>query len=152
MGHTVADHAPSSYSFYICSGTASFLIVERESGKKMPEPAKAITDAEIGQISEKLSSEEEKAARPTGLAGFFAELKVFKNPQFLSLTCAELAASIGFLIPMYYFQSKLIMTTDHHHLSVTKFLPVIMILNVFFLFSLQQLTACSLASPPPTVP
>ncbi|KAI1314741.1 hypothetical protein EDD11_001755 [Mortierella claussenii] len=85
----------------VCGG-ASFLIVERESGKKVPEPARTITDAEIGQITEKLSPEKKK---PTGITGFFAELKVFKNPQFLSLTFAEIAASVGFLIPMYYFQT-----------------------------------------------
>ncbi|KAF9964761.1 hypothetical protein BGZ70_005968 [Mortierella alpina] len=89
------------FALVVCGG-ASFLIVERDNGKKMPEPAPAITDVEIGQIAEKLSPENKK---PTGLAGFFAELKVFKNPQFLSLTFAELSASIGFLIPMYYFQT-----------------------------------------------
>ncbi|KAF8941460.1 major facilitator superfamily domain-containing protein [Dissophora ornata] len=89
------------FCIVVC-GSASFLISERESGKKMPEPAPAITDVEIGQITEKLSPESKK---PTGIAGFFAELKVFKNPQFLSLTFAELSASIGFLIPMYYFQT-----------------------------------------------
>ncbi|KAG0057404.1 hypothetical protein BGZ83_010863 [Gryganskiella cystojenkinii] len=92
------------FCIVVCGG-ASFLITERESGKKVPEPVKTMTDVEIGQITEKLSSEEVKAAKPTGIAGFFAELKVFKNPQFLSLTFAELAASIGFLIPMYYFQT-----------------------------------------------
>ncbi|KAG0365535.1 major facilitator superfamily domain-containing protein [Gamsiella multidivaricata] len=85
----------------VCGG-ASFLIAERENGKKVPEPSPAMTDVEIGQINEKLSPEKMK---PTGVAGFFAELKVFKNPQFLSLTFAELTASIGFLIPMYYFQT-----------------------------------------------
>lgn len=85
------------------SGTASFLIVERESGKKVPEPRSVITDLELNHMSEKLSQK----TKPTGIAGFFAELKVFKNPQFLSLTFAELAASVGFLIPMYYFQSKI---------------------------------------------
>jgi hypothetical protein len=83
------------------------LIVERESGKKVKEPV-AMTDVEIGAISEKLASSVPEK-KPTALAAakaFFAELKVFKDPQFLSLTCAEIAASIGFLIPMYYFQSK----------------------------------------------
>ncbi|OAQ36663.1 MFS general substrate transporter, partial [Linnemannia elongata AG-77] len=36
---------------------------------------------------------------------FFEALKVFKDPQFLSLSIAELAASIGFLIPLYYMQT-----------------------------------------------
>ncbi|KAF9994377.1 hypothetical protein BGZ80_001482 [Entomortierella chlamydospora] len=85
----------------VCGG-ASFLIIERENGKKMPEPAPTITDVEIGQITEKLSPEKKN---PTGITGFFSELKVFKNPQFLSLTFAEIAASIGFLIPLYYFQT-----------------------------------------------
>ncbi|KAG0267497.1 hypothetical protein BG011_004531 [Mortierella polycephala] len=85
----------------VVCGAASFLIVERESGKKVPEPAPALTDAEIIQINEKLSLEK----KPTGIAGFFSDLKVFKNPQFMALTFAELAASIGFLIPMYYFQT-----------------------------------------------
>jgi hypothetical protein len=78
------------------------LIVERESGKKVPEPRCEITDLELNHMSEKLSQK----TKPTGIVGFFADLKVFKNPQFLSLTFAELAASVGFLIPMYYFQSK----------------------------------------------
>ncbi|KAF9106228.1 hypothetical protein BGX29_010101 [Mortierella sp. GBA35] len=84
----------------IC-GTASFLIVERESGKKVPEPTRGITDLELNQMSEKLSQK----TKPSGVAGFLADLKVFKDPQFLSLTFAELAASVGFLIPMYYFQT-----------------------------------------------
>ncbi|KAF9305476.1 hypothetical protein BGZ74_010142 [Mortierella antarctica] len=91
----------------VVCGTASFLIVERESGKKAKEPVAAITDVEIGAISEKLASAVPEQ-KPTGLAvvkSFFAELKVFKDPQFLSLTFAEIAASIGFLIPMYYFQT-----------------------------------------------
>lgn len=84
------------------------MIVERESGKKAKEPVAAITDVEIGAISEKLASAvpEQKPAGLAVIKSFFAELKVFKNPQFLSLTFAEIAASIGFLIPMYYFQSK----------------------------------------------
>ncbi|KAF9398803.1 hypothetical protein BGZ76_008031, partial [Entomortierella beljakovae] len=84
----------------VISGVASFMISERENGKKMKEPVSAISDAEIGQITEKLSSSSiSEKKKPTGLAAFFAELKVFKNPQFLSLTFAEIAASIGFLIP-----------------------------------------------------
>ncbi|KAG0330854.1 hypothetical protein BG000_011403 [Podila horticola] len=91
----------------VVCGTASFLIVERESGKKAKEPVAAITDVEIGAISEKLASAvpEQKPAGLAVIKSFFAELKVFKNPQFLSLTFAEIAASIGFLIPMYYFQT-----------------------------------------------
>ncbi|KAF9414761.1 hypothetical protein BGZ94_000287 [Podila epigama] len=95
----------------IVCGTASFLIVERESGKEVPEPVTPSSDVEMGAVSEKLASSsspstpEESEPKMGGLKGFFSELKVFKNPQFLSLTCAEVAASIGFLIPMYYFQT-----------------------------------------------
>ncbi|KAF9342155.1 hypothetical protein BGX26_008222, partial [Mortierella sp. AD094] len=57
-------------------------------------------------IAEKLSLGKEKPTSIAGsLAGSFAELKVFKNPQFLSLTFAWIAASMGFLIPLYYFQT-----------------------------------------------
>ncbi|KAF9192712.1 hypothetical protein BGZ50_008269 [Haplosporangium sp. Z 11] len=36
---------------------------------------------------------------------FFQSLHMFKDPQFLSLAFAELAASIGYLIPLYYMQT-----------------------------------------------
>ncbi|KAF9999848.1 hypothetical protein BGZ80_003311 [Entomortierella chlamydospora] len=36
---------------------------------------------------------------------FFQALHVFKDPQFLSLTLAELTASIGYLIPLYFMQT-----------------------------------------------
>ncbi|KAG0267498.1 hypothetical protein BG011_004532 [Mortierella polycephala] len=38
-------------------------------------------------------------------SSFFQSLRMFKDPQFLSLTFAELAASIGYLIPLYYMQT-----------------------------------------------
>lgn len=38
--------------------------------------------------------------------GFFESFKVFRDPQFLALTMAELTASVGYLIPLYYMQSK----------------------------------------------
>ncbi|KAF9100269.1 hypothetical protein BGX29_009302 [Mortierella sp. GBA35] len=50
--------------------------------------------------------ENEKAEASIGEdKSFFEALKVFKDPQFLSLSIAELAASIGFLIPLYYMQT-----------------------------------------------
>ena len=58
----------------------------------------------------KESIEDDADEKPEGSIGedksFFEALKVFKDPQFLSLSVAELAASIGFLIPLYYMQSK----------------------------------------------
>ena len=41
----------------------------------------------------------------TGI-GFISKLNVFKNPQFLSLTIAQLVSSFGLFIPLYYLQSK----------------------------------------------
>src|SRR5690349_11452921 len=41
----------------------------------------------------------------TGI-GFISKLKVFKDPQFLSLTIAQLVSSSGLFIPLYYLQSK----------------------------------------------
>ena len=37
---------------------------------------------------------------------FLDTLQVFKDPRFLSLSLAVLAASVGVLIPLYYMQSK----------------------------------------------
>ncbi|KAI8599728.1 major facilitator superfamily domain-containing protein, partial [Dissophora ornata] len=61
--------------FVVCGG-ASFLIAERK---------------------EHL----EEQQRPS----FLQSLHVFRDPRFLSLTIAELAASIGYLIPLYYMQT-----------------------------------------------
>ncbi|KAF9584742.1 hypothetical protein BGW38_005326 [Lunasporangiospora selenospora] len=47
------------------------------------------------------SREQAAAKRPS----FFQSIRIFKDPQFLSLTLAELAASIGYLIPLYYMQT-----------------------------------------------
>lgn len=49
--------------------------------------------------------DEKPEASITEDKSFFEALKVFKDPQFLSLSIAELAASIGFLIPLYYMQT-----------------------------------------------
>ncbi|KAF9998625.1 hypothetical protein BGZ79_007707 [Entomortierella chlamydospora] len=42
---------------------------------------------------------------PEDKPSFFAAVKVFKDPRFLSLSIAELIASIAFLIPLYYMQT-----------------------------------------------
>ncbi|KAF9164094.1 hypothetical protein DFQ26_001835 [Actinomortierella ambigua] len=84
----------------VACGSASFLISERRSGKDTTnDSAAAVNVAEQGQPSEKVG---EEAAQP---ASFLQQLKVFKNPQFMALTGAELAASFGFLIPMYFYHS-----------------------------------------------
>ncbi|KAK3805478.1 MAG: major facilitator superfamily domain-containing protein [Linnemannia gamsii] len=48
----------------------------------------------------------------TGI-GFISKLKVFKDPQFLSLTIAQLVSSFGLFIPLYYLQTYAI------HISLT---------------------------------
>ncbi|KAH7059735.1 major facilitator superfamily domain-containing protein [Linnemannia elongata] len=77
--------------FVICGG-ASLLISE---SKEHYASKESIED----DMDEKLE------ASITEDKSFFEALKVFKDPQFLSLSIAELAASIGFLIPLYYMQT-----------------------------------------------
>lgn len=52
------------------------------------------------------AAEEARQLQAQAKPGFFESLKMFRDPQFLALTMAELAASIGYLIPLYYMQSK----------------------------------------------
>jgi len=52
------------------------------------------------------ATEEARQLQAQAKPGFFESLKVFRDPQFLALTMAEMAASIGYLIPLYYMQSK----------------------------------------------
>lgn len=58
--------------------------------------------------------EEARQLQEQAKPGFFESLKVFRDPQFLALTMAELAASIGYLIPLYYMQSKPKIVDDMH--------------------------------------
>ncbi|KAF8953554.1 hypothetical protein BGZ46_003182, partial [Entomortierella lignicola] len=97
--------------FVVCGG-ASMLIVEKKSNptkeqieqeeeqeRTMVECSKTMeaTDGEI-IIMEELNKKKPKST-------FFQALHVFRNPQFLSLTFAELTASIGYLIPLYFMQT-----------------------------------------------
>ncbi|KAG0376484.1 ATPase of 26S proteasome regulatory subunit 4 [Mortierella sp. AD032] len=79
--------------FILCGG-ASMLISESK---------------EHYAAKESLEDENDMDEKPESSLGedksFFEALKVFKDPQFLSLSVAELAASIGFLIPLYYMQT-----------------------------------------------
>lgn len=59
-----------------------------------------------GPMTPQDAQEQQQQQEPQDRPSFFQSLHVFKNPQFLSLTLAELAASIGYLIPLYYMQSK----------------------------------------------
>ncbi|KAF9436709.1 hypothetical protein BGZ76_003197 [Entomortierella beljakovae] len=79
----------------VVCGLASLLLVENKAHKVISQPS---TEEKLAG-SEK-SKEETSEAEP----GFFAALKVFKDPRFLSLSLAELIVSIAFLIPLYYMQ------------------------------------------------
>ncbi|KAF9337834.1 hypothetical protein BG006_002199 [Podila minutissima] len=111
----------------VLCGTASCLISER---KDLPTyesvPQEGFPEEE--QEGMELSSDISKSSKKTDLSaveearqlqeqvkpGFFESLKVFRDPQFLALTMAELAASIGYLIPLYYMQSKPKIVDDMH--------------------------------------
>ncbi|KAF9105830.1 hypothetical protein BGX27_009419 [Mortierella sp. AM989] len=89
------------------SGGASMLIAEkvnlverREKGEEQPDQENTII-GECSKASEAIDVEVGKNRKPT----FFQALHVFKDPQFLSLTLAELTASIGYLIPLYFMQT-----------------------------------------------
>ncbi|KAF9302708.1 hypothetical protein BGZ74_004976 [Mortierella antarctica] len=102
----------------VLCGTASCLISER---KDLPTyesvPQEGFPEEE--QEGMEMSSDISKSSKKTDLSaveearqlqeqakpGFFESLKVFRDPQFLALTMAELAASIGYLIPLYYMQT-----------------------------------------------
>ncbi|CAO3573113.1 unnamed protein product [Mortierella alpina] len=87
----------------VVCGVASSLIVERkehadfDSAASTPKPSVEKCE-DLGSLASPQSADSEK--RP-----FFEALKVFKDARFLSLSLAELAASVGFLIPLYYMQT-----------------------------------------------
>ncbi|KAF9932890.1 hypothetical protein FBU30_007049 [Linnemannia zychae] len=75
----------------ICGGS-SMLIAESKEHYAAKEAIEDDMDEKL-----ELKSNETKS--------FFEALKVYKDPQFLSLSLGELAASIGYLIPLYYMQT-----------------------------------------------
>ena len=88
---------------FVFSGGASLLIAESKEHIEIDQsmPSTTSNAEKVEEFNpEPVKKTEEKQAP------FFEALKVFKDPQFLSLSLAELAASIGILIPLYYMQSK----------------------------------------------
>ncbi|KAG0335813.1 hypothetical protein BG004_008306, partial [Podila humilis] len=75
---------------------------EEEQGMEMQSP-----DLEKSAKSAMSATEQARAKQmqEETSPGFFETMKVFKDPQFLALTMAELCASIGYLIPLYYMQT-----------------------------------------------
>ncbi|KAG0032706.1 hypothetical protein BGZ81_010214 [Podila clonocystis] len=102
----------------VLCGTASCLISER---KDLPTyesvPQEGSTEEEqegmemssnvskLGKKTDLSAAEEARQLQAQAKPSFFESLKVFRDPQFLALTMAELAASIGYLIPLYYMQT-----------------------------------------------
>ncbi|KAG0043538.1 hypothetical protein BGZ83_011289 [Gryganskiella cystojenkinii] len=99
--------APLTHSL-IDNGIASLLIVERKEHfeahgsfdvlqQEDPESDKAKEDDHDPDAGRRAKDQHEPS--------FLDALKVFKDARFLSLSLAELAASIGVLIPLYYMQT-----------------------------------------------
>ncbi|KAG0264933.1 hypothetical protein BG011_005855 [Mortierella polycephala] len=87
----------------MCGGASMFIVEKKEHldpNGSVSEQRQGIEekDQEYGSASLETRMETEKTP-------FFEALKVFKDPRFLSLSLAELAASVGFLIPLYYMQT-----------------------------------------------
>ncbi|KAG0223400.1 major facilitator superfamily domain-containing protein [Mortierella sp. GBAus27b] len=86
----------AAFCLVVCGG-ASLLIAENKDRLKMIQP----------ELQEKSQEDilDESERGPEKRPSFFAAVKIFKEPRFLSLSLAELAASIGVLIPLYYMQT-----------------------------------------------
>lgn len=80
------------------------ITASQEQGKQLShevqKPFDKVRDGDKG--TELGPTTEPKAKKPS----FFESFHVLKDPRFMSLTLAELTASIGYLIPYYYMQSK----------------------------------------------
>ncbi|KAF9352407.1 hypothetical protein BGX26_009768 [Mortierella sp. AD094] len=92
--------------FVVCGG-ASMLIAEKKVNPV--EYDEEQQDQERTMIGEFFRATEamdvEIEVKKNKKPSFFQALHVFKDPQFLSLTLAELTASIGYLIPLYFMQT-----------------------------------------------
>ncbi|KAF8940715.1 hypothetical protein BGZ58_005043 [Dissophora ornata] len=94
--------------FVVCGG-ASFLIAERK--EHLEEQVLDEEDDETIREQERTIAVDCEKGNENGTGGkqqrpsFLQSLHVFRDPRFLSLTIAELAASIGYLIPLYYMQT-----------------------------------------------
>lgn len=80
------------------------ITASQEQGKQLSheiqKPFNKVQDDDKGTVL--YPTTEPKAKKPS----FFESFHVLKDPRFMSLTLAELTASIGYLIPYYYMQSK----------------------------------------------
>ncbi|KAF9391272.1 hypothetical protein CPB97_007078 [Podila verticillata] len=104
------------FCLVVC-GTASCLISERDdlpSYESVSQESSTGEEQEGMEMSSDLqktdkadlsATEEARQLQAQIKPGFFESFKVFRDPQFLALTMAELTASVGYLIPLYYMQT-----------------------------------------------
>ncbi|KAF9551618.1 hypothetical protein EC957_006511 [Mortierella hygrophila] len=111
-------------TFVIC-GLASFLIKEKkddllqqhptithqeeqflgESSTDYGETTVCEKDLEQPSIEQMGQDQQQKPSTTRKKPSFFQSLHVLKDPQFMSLTLANVTVSIGYLVPLYYMQT-----------------------------------------------
>ncbi|KAG0298545.1 hypothetical protein BGZ96_010591 [Linnemannia gamsii] len=110
-------------TFVIC-GLASLLIKEKKDNLLLQEQLATTTTAHQKEqtlsgsstdygdmtVCEKdpeqlIELKQEQAPWTRGKPSFFQSLHVLKDPQFMSLTLANVTVSIGYLVPLYYMQT-----------------------------------------------
>lgn len=116
-----------------CSGLASFLIKEKKDGLLQEQLATTIAlqeeqtlggsstdygemtvcekDPEQPSIEQKGQDQHQELSTTRKKPSFFQSLHVLKDPQFMSLTLANVTVSIGYLVPLYYMQSMCLYPT-----------------------------------------
>lgn len=92
-------------SSHISDGNEDTITASQGHGKQLSheiqKPINKVQEDDMA-IVENPMAKSPKTKKPS----FFESFHVLKDPQFMSLTLAELTASIGYLIPYYYMQSK----------------------------------------------
>ncbi|KAG0072123.1 hypothetical protein BGZ89_008020 [Linnemannia elongata] len=113
-------------TFVVC-GLASFLIKEKKDGLLQEQLATTIAlqeeqtlggsstdygemtvcekDLEQPSIEQKGQDQHQELSTTRKKPSFFQSLHVLKDPQFMSLTLANVTVSIGYLVPLYYMQT-----------------------------------------------
>lgn len=68
-------------------------------------------DPEQPSIEQKGQDQQQEPSTTRRKPSFFQSLHVLKDPQFMSLTLANVTVSIGYLVPLYYMQSMFLFLT-----------------------------------------
>ncbi|KAF9185226.1 hypothetical protein BGZ51_002715 [Haplosporangium sp. Z 767] len=87
----------------MCGGASMFIIEKKE--HLDPNGSMSVQRQDTEEKDQEYGSTSLEKRIETEKKPFFEALRVFKDPRFLSLSLAELAASVGFLIPLYYMQT-----------------------------------------------